>query len=56
MTFGLKMTLETEEQMLIYDLSAIVAAIGGSLGLFLGISCVSMSEPVMERAQKWMKG
>lgn len=35
----MRMNLETEEQMVIYDFSAIVAGVGGSLGLFLGFSC-----------------
>ena len=37
--FYLKTKVETEEEILIYDFSEIVAGVGGSLGLFLGFSC-----------------
>ena len=37
--FYLKTEVETEEEILIYDFSEIVAGVGGSLGLFLGFSC-----------------
>ena len=34
--------METEEEIYIYDFSAIVAGVGGSLGLFLGFSCLQV--------------
>ena len=40
----LKVLLEVEhrKQVLLYDLNSIVSAVGGSLGLFLGFSCLSV--------------
>ena len=43
------MNVETEEQILIYDFSAIVAGVGGSLGLFLGFSCLQAFDPALEK-------
>ena len=48
----MKMNVETEEQILIYDFSAIVAAVGGSLGLFLGFSCLQALDPIIDKAMR----
>ena len=45
----MKMNVETEEQILIYDFTAIIAGVGGSLGLFLGFSCLQAVEPVLDK-------
>ena len=42
------MALETEQQMLWYDFSGIVAGIGGSLGLFLGFSCLNATDTFID--------
>ena len=36
------MDVDISEEVLLYDFSAIVAAVGGSMGLFLGFSCYSL--------------
>ena len=43
------MVEETEDQLLIYDFNAIVASVGGSLGLFLGFSCWDFIDPVIDK-------
>ena len=37
------------KERLIYDLNAIVASVGGSLGFFLGFSCYHIGKDVIER-------
>ena len=37
--FYTDMAVPTHEEYLLYDFNAIVSAVGGSLGLFLGFSC-----------------
>ena len=37
-----KMSSNHEEEILMYDFNTIVASTGGSLGLFLGVSCFSV--------------
>ena len=48
--------VQVKEEFLIYDLNAIVAAIGGSLGLFLGFSCYEMARGGLEKARNLVKG
>ena len=43
--------VRVKEEFLIYDLNAIVAAIGGSLGLFLGFSCYEVARGGLEKAR-----
>lgn len=35
-----KAAYELEEEIFLYDVSRIIAAVGGSMGLFLGFSCL----------------
>ena len=49
------MKIETEEEMLIYDFSAIIAGVGGSLGLFLGFSCLQAVEPTLKKIAAILK-
>ncbi len=44
-----KTEVDTQEEYLLYDFNAIVAAVGGSLGLFLGMSCLSALLPWVDR-------
>ena len=37
------MEIDITEEVLLFDFSAIVAAVGGSMGLFLGFSCYSLA-------------
>ncbi len=39
---GSRMKSEHQEDVVIYDINNVVASVGGSLGLFLGVSCYSM--------------
>ena len=48
--------VRVKEEFLIYDLNAIVAAIGGSLGLFLGFSCYEVARGGLEKARNLVKG
>ena len=48
--------VQVKEEFLIYDLNAIVAAIGGSLGLFLGFSCYEVARGGLEKARNLVKG
>ena len=34
-----------------YDINAVVAAVGGSLGLFLGFSCYEYGKKLIDRVQ-----
>ncbi len=43
-----------EEEVLMYDFNTIVAATGGSLGLFLGISCYSVLTYLGKKGSKRM--
>ena len=43
-----KMEVEESSEVLIYDFPNIVAAVGGSLGLFLGISCMDFGKLLRE--------
>jgi len=36
----------------IYDFNAIVSAVGGSLGLFLGFSCLGVTHEFLEKLEK----
>ena len=48
--------VQVKEEFLIYDLNAIVAAIGGSLGLFLGFSCYEVARGGLQRARNvWIR-
>ena len=47
LSLSMKMIEELEEQVLLFDFSAIVAGVGGSLGLFLGFSCLEMLQPLL---------
>ena len=38
-----EMEVEAREEVLLYDMGNIVAAVGGSLGLFLGFSCLDFA-------------
>ncbi len=51
-SLSMKMIEEVEEQILIYDFSAIVAGVGGSLGLFLGFSCLQVLVPFLDKLAK----
>ncbi len=42
---------ETAEEYLLFDDNAIVAAVGGSLGLFLGFSCLSVLTALAKKLQ-----
>ena len=42
-------TVETTTEYLLYDFPAIVSAVGGNLGLFLGFSCYSTGKSLMDR-------
>lgn len=46
-------TLVSEEY-LIYDLNNIVASVGGSLGLFLGFSCLQFVNFVIEKLGEYL--
>lgn len=48
--------VRVKEEFLIYDLNAIVAAIGGSLGLFLGFSCYEVARGGLQKARNLLKG
>lgn len=48
--------VRVKEEFLIYDLNAIVAAIGGSLGLFLGFSCYEVARGGLQKARNLVKG
>jgi hypothetical protein len=41
--------VEVLEEYLLFDFNAIVAAVGGSLGLFLGFSCLDFGYYIMDR-------
>ena len=42
-------TIETTTEYYLYDFPAIVSAVGGNLGLFLGFSCYSTGKSLMDR-------
>ena len=42
-------TVTTTMEYYLYDLPAIVSAVGGNLGLFLGFSCYGMGKSLMDR-------
>lgn len=48
-------TLETAEEYLLFDGNAIVSAVGGSLGLFLGFSCLSTLLLLWQKATAFCK-
>ena len=48
--------VQVKQEFLIYDLNAIVATIGGSLGLFLGFSCYEVARGGLQRAGNLVKG
>ena len=48
--------VRVKQEFLIYDLNAIVAAVGGSLGLFLGISCYEVARGGLEKARHFIRG
>ena len=37
------------KECLLYDLNAIVASVGGSLGIFLGLSCYHLGKNLIDR-------
>ncbi len=41
--------VETSEEYLLFDANAIVASVGGSLGLFLGVSCINLFNVILEK-------
>ncbi len=41
------------ETVLLYDFGAIVSAVGGSLGLFLGFSCWHMANCLLDKIPPW---
>ena len=41
--FYQKTEVEREQETFLYDFSGIVASVGGSLGLFLGFSCLQVT-------------
>ena len=41
-------SVETRSEELIFDIVSIVASVGGSLGLFLGFSCLNVSKMIMD--------
>ena len=41
--------IESTREYLLYDFPAIVSAVGGNLGLFLGFSCFSTGKSIMDR-------
>ena len=47
--------VQVKQEFLIYDLNAIVAAIGGSLGRFLGFSCYEVARGGLEKARNLIK-
>ena len=46
-----KPTIYVEKEVLMYDFNAIISAVGGSLGLFLGFSCYG----VVDKTLQWTK-
>lgn len=48
--------LEHREEILMHDFNSIVSAIGGSLGLFLGFSCLSMCSFLGRAATRFWEG
>ena len=55
-TLSMKMNVETEEQILIHDFASIVAGVGGSLGLFLGFSCLQALLPLTDKVASRLVG
>ena len=55
LTISLKMIEELEEQVLLFDFSAIVAGVGGSLGLFLGFSCLEVLQPLLNHIASFFR-
>ena len=43
-----------EEEYLLMDLNAIVSAIGGSLGLFLGFSWLQVLLQIIQKIENWI--
>jgi len=41
--------VKKSKQVLLYDFNSIVAGVGGSLGLFLGFSCLGLSNRIIEK-------
>ena len=50
-----KTEVRVNEEFLIYDFNTIVATIGGSLGLFLGFSCVEVARGGLEKVRNIIK-
>ncbi len=48
-------TYKVFEEYLLYDTNTIIAAIGGSLGLFLGFSCFHLVKSSLDSSKKWRK-
>jgi hypothetical protein len=46
------MYLMKYEEYKLHDLSTIIAAVGGSMGLFLGFSCFQCGKDLIERAYR----
>ena len=44
--------VNVEKEVLIFDMGALTSALGGYLGLFLGLSCFSISDWVVAKAMK----
>ena len=42
-------TIESTTEYYLYDFAAIVSAVGGNMGLFLGFSCYSTGKSLMDR-------
>ena len=45
-------TESTYKETEIYDLNAVVASVGGSLGLFLGFSCYEFGKRLIDRLSR----
>ena len=49
------MDIEVSEEVLLYDFNALVAAVGGSLGLFLGFSCYSVALELWLKSRQYSR-